>query len=78
MPWGSREGPVGLRAVGHTVGGPMAGRSVEVPQVQCRLCGSVHIPRGLVELPEGRCVPRGVSLYPLEVPLCPTDLRVSP
>lgn len=84
VPWGSREGPVGLRAVGHTVGVPRQGgqwRSHRCSAGSVVLCTS---PVGLwssrrVAVPPGGflcipsrslCAPR-ISACPHEVPLRP-------
>lgn len=80
VPWGSREGPVGvLRGCGLCVtlwgshGREVCGGPTGAVQA---LWFCAH-PRGPVGLPEGLRVPRGVSRYPREVSRCPHgSLRV--
>lgn len=74
VPWGS-FGAVGC--VSHR-GGPTAGRSAGVPQVQCRLCGSAHIPVGLWDSRGVSVSPGGSLGIPARSPGAPTGVCVSP
>lgn len=74
VPWGSREGPVGvLRGCGLCVT-PWGSHGREVcggPTGAVQALWFCAHPRGPVGLPEGLRVPRGVSRYPREVSRCP-------